>query len=144
MSVFVLSTMTQSVGYTNWKTVDGVPIPQGKIKIHGGAGIPSLRSGFGDIQSNSEGRPVWTADGIVTSLDDGQYAQLKDHPLFKKHVEAGLVKVISRDISQNHNEVKNYASSMSRDSFQVLTPKTLKQKIKVTSLSAPAEDEFRL
>lgn len=144
MSVFVLSTMTQSVGYTTWKTVDGVPIQLGKIMIHGGAGIPSLRSGFGDVQANGEGQPVWTAQGIVTSLSDAQYEALKGHKVFNQHVEEGLLKVISRDISKNHDDVKKYAESMSSDAFRVLNKSTLNQKIKVTTATIEAESEFRL
>lgn len=144
MSVFVLSTMTQSVGYTHWKTVDGVPIQQGKIMIHGGAGIPSLRSGFGDVQANNEGQPIWTAQGIVTTITDLQYESLKAHKVFVQHVEEGLLKVISRDISKNHDAVKKYAEEMSSDAFRILNKSTLNQKIKVTTATIEAESEFRL
>lgn len=144
MNVFVLSTMTQSVGYAIWRKVDGLPTMVGKITIHGGAGIPSLRSGFGDMTKNAEGQPLWTADGIVTSVKEEDYEILKDQKIFKKHMEDGLVKVIQRDIRDNHKEVKKHANDMSRDAFRVLDKDTLKLKVKVTTASAPVEQEFRM
>lgn len=144
MSVFVLSTMTQSVGYTNWKTVDGVPVMIEKITIHGGAGIPSLKSGFGELTRNAEGQPLWTADGLVTTISDEQYALLKEHKIFKKHAEDGLLKVITRDITHNHKEVQKHAKDMSKDSFRVLDKDSLKMKIKVTTATAPTEQGFSL
>lgn len=144
MQVFILSTMTQSVGYTLWETVDGLPIQRERITVHGGSGIPSLRSGFGDMVTNSEGQPLWTAEGIVTCIDEGKYALLKDHPIFKKHLADNLVKVVTRDIRDNHKEVKKHAKDMARDKFQLLNKDTLGQRVKVTTATAPVETEFRL
>jgi len=144
MSVFVLSTMTQSVGYAVWETVDGVPIQRNKIMIHGGAGIPSLKSGFGDMIQNAEGQPLWTAAGLVTTISDGDYETLKDHKVFKQHLQDGLLKVLSKNISENHKEIKKVAADMSHDSFQVLTPKTLKMRVKVTTDMVDKEQQFRM
>lgn len=140
---YILSKMTQSVSYTNWATVDGVPIAKEQITIQGGAGIPSLRSGFGNQSSNAEGRPIWTADGVLTKVGENQYAVLKDHPVFKKHLKSGLLQVVSRDISRNHSEVARAARDMIGDSFQILSKDTLKQKIKVTTATAEQQDGIR-
>lgn len=144
MSVFVLSTMTQSVGYAHWETVDGIPIQRGKIMVHGGAGIPSLKSGFGDITQNAEGQPLWTAEGIVTTVSDENYAILKDHKVFKQHLADGLLKVVAKNISDNHKEVKKHAADMQHDSFRVLDSKSIKMRIKVTTDVVDKEQQFRL
>lgn len=144
MNVFVLSTMTQSVGYAHWETVDGVPIQRSKIMIHGGAGIPSLKSGFGEMTQNAEGQPLWTAEGIVTSITEEQYDVLKEHKVFKQHLSDGLVKVVNKNISDNHKEVKKHAADMSHDSFRVLDSKSIKMRIKVTTDVVDKEQQFRL
>jgi len=144
MSVFILSTMTFPVGYAFYETVDGLPIQRHKIMIHGGAGIASKRSGFGEMSEGIDGQPIWTAAGFVTPISEGDYERLKDHPIFIKHREKDIVKVISRDIRENHKEVKKYAAEMQSDGFRVLDKVSIGQKIKVTTQTAKTEDEFRL
>lgn len=144
MSNYVLSTMTQSVGYAHWETVDGVPILRGKIMIHGGAGIPSLKSGFGDMIQNAEGQPLWTAEGLVTTVSDGDLEILKSHKVFNQHLKDGLLKIVPKNISENHKEIKKHAADMNHDSFQVLTPKTLKLRVKVTTDMVDKEQQYRM
>lgn len=131
--IYIVSTMTNSVNYGFYDYVgkDKLPMVKKKILIHGGAGMPSLRSGFGIQSKDLEERPMWTAAGMATSISAEDYAMLKDHPVFIKHKEKGFVKVWDRDITGNHKEVVKITADMERDGFQQLTPATLKQRIKV-------------
>lgn len=147
MSVYVLSTMTNSVSYAFWGQVGDLPVMRQKILVKGGAGLPSINSGFGEVSKDTDGIPMWTADGIITPISDKDYEILKDHPLFKKHIESGCIKVLDRDITGNHREVKRQAGSMEkRDSFAQLTPATLKEhtKVKISNREIEADTQFRM
>ncbi len=146
MSVFVISTMTNSVSYRFYKTIGDLPVVQDSVTIRGGAGLPSLKSGFGEMGTDGEGAPLWTAEGMVTPLSEARYDILKEHFLFKKHVEGGYLKVVNSDLSGNHAEVKKQIRSMAgRDNFSQLTPATAQQKIKVkTSRELEPDAQFRL
>ncbi|QJB22071.1 hypothetical protein XccvBFoX7_gp13 [Xanthomonas phage FoX7] len=132
--VYVISTMTSSVSYTFYEVVDNLPRVKDKIVIHGGANLPSMRSGFGEVSQDGEGSPMWTAAGIVTPISTERYEKLKDHHIFQKHLAAGRVSVSEKDVEGNHREVKRIVSGMeARDGFAQLTPTTFKQKVKVTT-----------
>jgi hypothetical protein len=147
MTVYVISTMTNSVNYCFYKNVGDLPVMRDKILVHGGANMPSLKSGFGDMNRDGEGHPMWTAAGMVTPLSDERYDVLKEHWLFKKHQDSGWVKVVNKDIIGNHNAVKKEVATMEKtDGFAQMTPATLKQKIKVKTgqTEMDAESQFRL
>lgn len=146
MSVFVISTMTNSVSYRFYKNVGDLPVVQDSITIRGGAGLPSLKSGFGEMGADGEGAPLWTAEGMVTPLSDARYDILKDHKLFKDHLEGGHVKVVNADLTGNHAQVKKEIRSMApRDNFAQLTPATVGQKIKVkTARELEPDAQFRI
>jgi hypothetical protein len=146
MTVFVLSTMTNSVNYRVYRLVGDLPTPIDSVTIHGGAGIPSIKSGFGDMNADGEGSPMWTAAGVVTPVSDAKYAMLKDHELFKKHLDRGHLKVVNKDITDNHKEVKKQVATMEqKDGHAQLNDATYKQKVKVTVNSQMQPDtQFRL
>ncbi|USN16334.1 hypothetical protein PLUTO_00180 [Luteibacter phage vB_LflM-Pluto] len=141
-NVYVVSTMTNAVSYCSWETVGNLPRIKRKITIAGGAGLPSIRSGFGDMSADGEGTPMWTAAGVVTPIPRDAYERfLKDHPTFIKHVAKGYVQVMDKDITGNHKAVKKIVSGMeSHDGFAQLTKETVKQKIKVTTKTKEQED----
>jgi hypothetical protein len=143
---YILSTMTNSISYNWYETIGDLPRKKHGVLIHGGAGLPSIRSGFGDQTQDKEGMPIWTAKGIVTSITEEQYDRLKDHWLFKQHLEGGWVKVLNSDISGNHKAVKEIVRDMNqRDDFAQLTPETFKTKVKVkTPLELEQETQFRI
>lgn len=142
MTQYILSTMTSGVSYTfydlpeqkyiNGKEVDpGLPRVKGQIHIAGGKGIPSLDRGFGEMSKDDQGYPMWTPSGMVTPISDEAYANLKEHPIFQKHVDGGFLKVLNSDISTNHAAVDKIAATMTeRDGAAQLTPSTIKDKIK--------------
>ena len=131
MSKYILSTMTNSVAYTYYHTIDGLPTPTKKVLIHGGATLPSTVSGVGDRTNDEQGRPIWTAAGVVTPISDEAYEGLKDHHVFKRHMEAGYLQVVNHDISGSNREIDKRAATMDADGMRQLTPGTLKSKVKV-------------
>lgn len=146
MTQYVLSTMTNSVGYAFYSRADERSVPQErkKITIRGGASIASGTSGFGERSEDGEGRPIWTADGIITPVSDSDFEVLKEHALFKKHLAKGHVRVLNRDLSSNYKDVLKVTRDMNADGFRQLNPATHKQKIKVSTLSMNQESQFRV
>jgi hypothetical protein len=155
MTVYVVSTQTDSVKYCRFNYIGDdsqkggrLPILKDYVLIRGGAGLPSIRSGFGNMTQDEEGVPMWTADGVVTPLSDEQYDLVKDHWLFQKHEKEGLVKVLKRDIIGNHKAVKDIVQSdmTKRDAHAQLNPETFKMKIKVTTklMEQTPDGEFRI
>ncbi|WGN90779.1 hypothetical protein [Burkholderia phage vB_BglM_WTB] len=156
MSKYILSTMTTSVSYGFYHMVGSadprsggpVPVERKKITIRGGANLPSDRSGIGEMVQDSEGRPIWTAAGFVTPVSDADYEELKDHKIFKMHLEANLLKVLNTDLSDgnsNHKRVLAASSDMSTtDHLALMNQSRLKQKIKVIEGLSQQGSQFRL
>jgi hypothetical protein len=117
--VYIVSTMANAVSYNAHITIDGVPRidPERSITIRGGAGLPSQTSGFGEIVQNEANQmPMWTPKGAVTPILRERYAILKDHWLFKKHLEKGYVTVVEDpSIMGNHSAVKKIVEGMETD-----------------------------
>ncbi len=135
--VYVISTMSGDVAYTFYKTIGGVPRVKDKITIRGGAGLPSVKSGFGEMNADGEGTPMWTAAGIVTPIRADRFNILKEHWLFKRHVEAGRISISNKDITENHRAVKKAVEGMeAHDQFAQLTPQNYKGKVAITSEKA--------
>jgi len=144
MSVYILSTMTAGVNYSFYKNIGDLPVLQHKILVQGGAGLASLRSGFGEQGETADGRPLWTADGVITPISDENWELLKAHPVFIKHQQKGLVKELNKDLRGNHREVQKHAAGMEVDGFRPLTKDTIAKNLKVTTASVRSEDEFRV
>jgi hypothetical protein len=142
MTVYVISTMTNSISYCRYRKVGDLPILQDKVTVRGGAGLPSLKSGFGEQHQTDEGIPMWTAEGVVTPVSDENYDILKEHWLFQKHMKEGFLKVVNHDILGNHKEVKHEVGSMrKRDDFAQLTNDDVKnRKITVKTISSEHEE----
>lgn len=157
MSVHIISKMAQSVSYTFYENVEEdvssvggkiklgrIPAIRKQITVRGGAGLPSTRSGFGEMTQDLEGKPLWTADGIVTTVSDSDYELLKSLPIFMKHVAKGLLRVVGRDVSDNHKAVAKEAKTMTDDPHGLMTKDKLQQRIKVTTGKLHADDDYRL
>lgn len=144
-NVYVVSTMTAAVKYAFWKTVDGMPFLKDYVVIAGGAGIPSLKSGFGDQAATTDNRPLWTAKGVVTPVPREKFELLREHPVFKKHLKAGRLEIVDHDITGNHKAVKKIAAGMENgDKSSLLTPETFKTRVKVSVKTVETETGFRL
>jgi hypothetical protein len=138
---YILSKMTNSVSYRNYKYVGDrnatsnqslLPIPSDTVIIKGGADRPSQRGGFGDAETDMSGNILWTPRGVVTALSDEDYDRVKEHWLFKKHMDDGYLAILDEDISNNHKKVSRIAEDMAgQDPGAQLTKDTIAQKIKV-------------
>lgn len=131
MSKHVLSTMTNSVAYTIWGQAEGVPFPKRKVFIKGGALLPSETSGIGVMNKDEVGRPIWTPAGWCTTITDEEAELLNDHPVFKKHLEAGYVKFVANDINHNERAVEKAVNGMKYDSLKQLDSSTFNGRVKV-------------
>lgn len=138
---YVLSTMTASVGYSVFDTPAGPdnPVLRKKIVVRGGASIPSLKSGFGEASEDHNGSPLWTPSGVVTPVSKEDYELLKEHPIFIKHQNAGLVKFVGQELMGNHNKVKSVSRDMEKDSLRQLNKDTMATRAKVTTASISQE-----
>lgn len=155
MTVYVVSTMTNSVKYCRYSYIGDdshaggkLPILQDYVMIRGGAGLPSIKTGFGNMTTDEEGVPMWTADGVVTPLSDEQYDVVKEHWLFQKHKKEGLLRVIEKDILGNHKAVQDIVNHdmRKRDAHAQLNGERFNEKIKVTAklMEQTPDGEFRL
>jgi len=141
MTKYVLSTMTNSVSYRNYKYIGDknatqnqslLPIPADTVMIRGGANRPSQKGGFGDTETDPSGNILWTPRGVVTALSDDEYERVRNHWLFKQHLEAGYVVLLDEDLSGNHKKVAKIAAQMEgQDPGAQLTKETVAQRIKV-------------
>lgn len=146
--VWIVSTMTDSIAYTLYsKPVNKNDAPQitGKITIRGGRGLPSNRSGFGERREDGQGMPLWVADGIVTKVTAANYAVLKEHPHFIRHLAAGRLRILNEDITGNHQKVRKITRDMEgADSHALLNKDTHKQRVKVRLAGQGDQDDFRI
>ncbi|QEG09525.1 hypothetical protein TROPICALSUN_18 [Erwinia phage vB_EamM_TropicalSun] len=142
--IYVLSKMTNAVSYRIYQDVAGLPTPVKSITIHGGASLPSEKSGFGDMHTTEDGRPIWTAEGSVTKISDADYAVLKDHPMFKSHIENNHLKVVTYDISENNKEIRRLSNDMEDDGRRQLNKETMATKVKATTVKSSSDDDNRI
>lgn len=149
--MFILSTLTNGCTYNFYEqlTQDQInsapkdrlgapllPLPRiiKRVKIPGGAGLASADSGFGERSEDLEKRPLWTPSGVVVEIPDADVEALKNHHVFREHMELGYVKFIEKDIRQNHGAIKKAvaADMEAKDRFAQLTPKDWQDgKVKV-------------
>lgn len=134
--VYIISSMTDSISYCFYAEAANekdVPALREKITIRGGRGLPSHRSGFGEMSQDVQGTPLWTAEGIVTRITEDQWNRLKEHPLAKKHLAANRLKKVDEDVRGNHKKVRQISRDMEGpDSHALLTKQTVKERISKT------------
>lgn len=147
MTVYVLSKMTNAVSYRNYRMVGDVngkqgplPVPTDTVIIRGGADRPSQKGGFGESAEDINGNVLWTPRGVVTKLTDDEYERVKEHWLFKKHMEGGYLAVVGSDVVDNHKKVTKIVEDMEgQDPSAQLTKSTVGQRIKVKTPSKELE-----
>lgn len=77
---YITSTLSNSVNYAIYgKTAGGLPVIKKEIIIEGG--------------SNVINKLYATPHGVVTQISDEDLELLEAHPLFRRHKEAGFMKV---------------------------------------------------
>jgi hypothetical protein len=144
MSKYVVSTMSTSINYCVYADVvapaDPRQLPQlpdirKKIFIQGGAGMPDAKSGFGERTVHEvSGAPIWTPRGIPTEISDEDAELLEVHPIFQKHVKAGLVQILDKDPGHDHKKMTRIVQEMTEgDGFHQLRDGDKRIKGKLTT-----------
>lgn len=137
----VISTLTCNFTFVKYHDlVPGQQIPRAhrRIRIFGGANRPGMK-GYGDMTTDNEGVPLWTAAGFSTQVSDEDMKWLSEDPSFKAFVAGGNLKVLEgdkRDIS--HDKIKRIvaAEMAAGDSHAPMTrndPRRGNAKLKVIS-----------
>ena len=126
MSKYVFSTLTANQKYPTWEKIRGrdLPVMRGYVLIHGGANLPP--------------KTLVTPKGVMTRITDEQYAQVRESPGFKQHLENGFLSVEDKphDIDEVVSNLKE------KDTSAPMTPKDFEgagQKPPTTA--APNADE---
>lgn len=140
---FIMSTMSNSVKYVKWDTRTDVPRQEAAVFIHGGANMPSDISGIGRMERDDAGKPIWTTEGVITSVTDEQLEILRKIDLFNRHEADGYIRVLNSNIAGNEKAVAKQAASMEQDGFGLLTKDTIKDRIRV-SVDHPDQNRNRL
>lgn len=100
MTIYIYSTLPMAVEYP----VEGSPE---LIRIEGDAGVPDKR--------------FTTSRGAVTEITDEQYQALRDHHVFKLHVENGYLAADSK----KHNPDEVAGGMNEKDKSKPDTPESL-------------------
>ncbi len=111
MTKYVTSKMAASVNYTIYtKAAQGLNKVQQVITIRGGADVADKMT-------------LVTPEGIVTALSDDEFGKLQDSPIFRRHVERGMIKV-----SVNERNAEKSSAELTKDTSAQLTPKDYKKQ----------------
>jgi hypothetical protein len=151
---YILSTMTTSVTYPvviEWagskdmKNGGPIPLVRKKVTLRGGAGLRSTKSGFGERSEDYDGHPIWTAKGFVTPVSDENYELLKEQPIFKQHLKAGLVEIVGADVQHDHGKVAKIAAGMNTtEGLLPMNADRWKSKVKVKETLDQEGTQFTL
>jgi hypothetical protein len=124
MTKFVLCTASNDLQYADYDNSQDVSRLLRQVVIRGKANIPSSNSGYGVQTSDPDsGLPIWTAQGMITSIKDETAEWLKDNWLFKREAAAGIVKILNDNPGNNHDIVAKIVQSdmLARDKSAPMT-----------------------
>lgn len=111
----IISTLTNNFTFVKYSIPPDksqLPVALRRIRIFGGANRPSMK-GFGDMTSDNQGVPIWTAAGVSTQVSDEDMKWLGEDPTFKQFVEGGNLKVLDKQVGNDHDKIKRIVSDMS-------------------------------
>lgn len=144
MSKYILSTATCSQRFVNYHlgANGGVHSVLHEVLIKGGANSPSSTSGFGDLGNTESGQPLWTPQGVLTTVSDEDAAFLAGHEGFQAAVKRGFYTVMDTDPGDSHAKLKKIVESdmTKKDGSAPLDSTSLKSVVKVTT-SLKVDDE---
>lgn len=144
MSKYVLSTATCGQRYVDYRlgANGGVHSAVREVLIRGGANSPSEKSGFGDMTHTEAGAPLWTPQGVVTTITDEDAEFLSTHEGFQAAVAAGFYVVMDKDPGDSHKKIKTVVESdmSKRDGSAPLNKEVLKSQVKVSTKLLVEED----
>lgn len=101
---YVFSTLTCDNEYTSWRKIGDKNVAQDSVIIRGGSGVMN--------------KNFITPMGIMTEINETQYALLQENSEFKAHCERGFITVEKKKY-EPEQVVSNMASG---DSSRPLTP----------------------
>ena len=137
MSKYILSTATCSQRFVDYHLGKngGVHSVIREVLVKGGANSPSSTSGFGDMGSTEEGQPLWTPQGVLTTVSDEDAAFLETHEGFQAAVKRGFYTVMGANPGDSHSNLKKIVESdmTKKDNSAPLTAATLKGAVKITT-----------
>ena len=103
--MFITSKMASAVDYVFYKQgANKINFEDEVIHVNGGADVINKRT-------------LETPSGAVTELTSEQYDKLKNHPLFKTHVENGFISVCG-----NEKEAQKADKDLNKDKSSQITP----------------------
>lgn len=126
---YIISTMASSVTYCNYDTSrQDINILKDSVEIKGKTGVADRKT----LQT-IEG-------GVITPVNDTQFAWLKDNPLFKQHEKAGFIRVeSSKSVAENkaekQAEVRDKSAQLTDKDFEkqdIKKPKTSAEEVMTT------------
>jgi len=111
MTKYITSKMAANVNYAVYTKVNnGLNKVQQVITIRGGADVADKMT-------------LVTPEGIVTAISDDEFVKLQDSPIFRRHVERGVLKV-----STNERNAEKSSAELTKDNSAQLTPKDYKKQ----------------
>lgn len=128
---FIASTLTNANVYNIYAPADKNDMSARSvlksIHVKGGANLTNTHN-YGHSSLTADGLPIWTPSGNVTRVTDEELALLKEHPVFKQHLEQGYVKILAKAPSDSGDTLDKVTSEMtSRDNSAPHTLDTLKK-----------------
>jgi hypothetical protein len=102
---YITSTLSSGVNYAIYgTTAGGLPVVKKEIIISGGTGVIN--------------KVFATPNGVVTEVTDEELELLEAHPLFRKHKEAGFIKVSkSSKLDTSNMEEKDKSAQLVEKDF---------------------------
>lgn len=144
MSKYILSTATCSQRFVDYHLGKngGVHSVIREVLVKGGANSPSATSGFGDLGNTEGGQPLWTPQGVLTTVSDEDAEFLSKHEGFQNAVKRGFYTVMDSNPGDSHSNLKKIVESdmVKKDNSAPLNKETLKGVVKVTT-SLKVDDE---
>lgn len=111
--MFVVSRASQDCEYIIWgATANGTRLVKKSILIKGGANVMDKTT-------------MTTPNGVVTEVSDEDWALLKEHAAFKRHMERGFLEVIKEEKKARETSKKK---SDKKDTGVQLTPKDFEDR----------------
>lgn len=81
---YVYSTLTNGQSYASYTNSNGMPRIDRQVNIDGGANVANKR--------------LITPLGVATKVNDDDLEFLNRHPVFKRHMDRGFIKISRRNV----------------------------------------------
>ncbi len=111
MTKYIMSKMSANVNYAIYtKGAKGLNEVKQIITVNGGADVVDKKT-------------LVTPEGVLTVVSDEDFAKLQDNPIFKRHLDRGVL-----SISSNERNAQKSSVELTKDDSAQLTPKDYKRQ----------------